>query len=394
MYTFFSRYWRLIVVAIFVALLSYVLLFRGLGTLTGGYSQTEVTSLHQSRSLRVIYDDPANAPYKLLVWAQLKFGEQGLITTRIAAASLAIFVAVLFYWVALHWYSKRVAFLASVLFISSSGFLHAGRYGTGLILQMATLLLISCVLLYMRTRHDRLIAYLLAGLLAICLYIPGFIWFEIIGLIVMRDYVRQLLKKLGPVHTILVSCLFLVIVAPLLWVGMHHLALFRTLAGLPATIPSLSTLFYNTIHLASSVIWRGYWPPEYWLYRAPLLNVAETILLFAGLFVLFKRPILRQNFFLIGTIVVSSLLIILGGSVSITMLVPLVYLVIAGGIYYLFDQWLTVFPRNPVARTTGLVFVFLLATFSALYHLQAYYTAWPNAPETKRVYTITIKPGD
>jgi hypothetical protein len=147
-------------------------------------------------------------------------------------------------------------------------------------------------------------------------------------------------------------------------------------------------LIKQTLHLGSSVVYRGYWPSEYWLHGAPLLNAGETILLLAGASRLIKRPILRQNYFLIGTVAVSSVLVILGGSVTIAMLVPLIYLTIAGGIFYLLDEWLTIFPRNPIAKFLGVFLVCTLALFSALYHLQAYYVAWPHSPSTKSVYTV------
>ncbi|MCA9327677.1 hypothetical protein KDA14_04070, partial [Candidatus Saccharibacteria bacterium] len=180
----------------------------------------------------------------------------------------------------------------------------------------------------------------------------------------------------------------LMIISPLLWVGLHNSTIVLSVLGLPSTFPSLSGLLHETLHLGSSIIYRGYWSPAYWLYGAPLLNVGEVVLFIAGLFMLINKPILRQNYFILGALIVGSALVILRGSVTIALLVPLVYLVIAGGIYYLLDQWLTVFPRNPVARYIGIGLICILAAFSAMYHLRAYYTAWPSNPKTKQVYTI------
>lgn len=386
---FLNRYWRLLLVGVFVALLAYVFLFRGLNTLTGSlYSQTEIQSQQQSASLTTIYHNPVNAPYKALVWLGLKLGHHSILVTRVAAASLAVGVAVLFYWVALHWYSKRVALMATVLFVSSSGFLHIGRYGTGLILQMATLALISCVFLYRRTKHEYIMAYLLLAVLAAILYIPGMVWFELIGLYIMRKRILQLFRKMGRVHTGLIWGLGIVLLAPLLWVSAHNTSILREIAGLPASIPSLKQLAENTLHLVSSVGYRGYWPTEFWLYGAPLLNIGEVILFITGFVLLLKKPILRGNYFLLGALVVSTVLILLGGSATIAMLTPLAYLTIAGGLFYLLDQWLSIFPRNPIARFTGIALIGVLGFFSVLYHIGAYYTAWPNAPETKAVYTV------
>ncbi|MBP7858224.1 hypothetical protein KA016_04125 [Candidatus Saccharibacteria bacterium] len=385
---FWSKYWRLVFVGFFVAIVAYVLLFRGISTLTGGYASAELSSQQQSASLRYIYENPVNAPYKLLVWGALKLDHHSLAVTRIAAALFAVMVAVLFYWVALHWYSKRVALLSTLLFISSSGFLHIGRNGSGLILQMATLVLIACVLLYRRVRQETAVAYIIALVLATCLYIPGMIWFELIGLVIMRKRIASMFSKLGHVHTWVIFILGTVPVLPLLWVGVRDVSILREVSGLPATLLSPLQLLDNALHLGSSVVYRGYWPTDHWMYGAPLLNLGEAILLLAGLLVLVRRPILRGNYFLIGTLLTATALIVLGGSVSIAMLIPLVYLTIAGGVYYLLDQWLEVFPRNPFARFIGVALILLLAGCSVFYHLKAYYTAWPNAPETKVVYSV------
>lgn len=142
---FLSTHWRLIAASIGLAFVAYVLLFRGISSLTVDYAATEIQTKQEASSLRLVFDNPINAPYKVLAWTGQKLGHNSIAVTRVASATFAVAVAVLFYWVATHWYSKRVALLSSLLFVCSSGFLHIGRYGGALILQMATLVLISCV---------------------------------------------------------------------------------------------------------------------------------------------------------------------------------------------------------------------------------------------------------
>ena len=385
----FTRYWKPLIIVSGIALLAYILLFRQIGGLTGGnYSVGEQVSQVHANSLRTIYNDPVNAPYKLLVWTGLKLGHHSLLITRIAASVIAIGVAVLFYWVAVHWYSKRVALLSSIIFIGSSGFLHIGRYGSALILQMASVVLISCVLLYRRAKHERIATYFLVGLLMACLYIPGMFWFELFGLILLRKKIWQLSGRLGILHSLALAALSIGLLIPVVWASVHSTSSLRELLALPASIPTFSQIFENAKQLGGSLIYRGYYSPEYWLYGAPLLNVIDITLFITGIFVVLHRPMLRGNYYVLGALLVSVVLILLGGGATIAMIVPLLYLIIAGGIYYLLDQWLTVFPRNPVARAIGIAIICIIAGFSAFYHVRAYYVAWPQAPETKQVYTI------
>jgi 4-amino-4-deoxy-L-arabinose transferase-like glycosyltransferase len=385
---FLSTHWRLIAASIGLAFVAYVLLFRGISSLTVDYAATEIQTKQEASSLRLVFDNPVNAPYKVLAWTGQKLGHNSIAVTRIASATFAVAVAVLFYWVATHWYSKRVALLSSLLFVCSSGFLHIGRYGSALILQMATLVLISCVFLFRRTKHEFLMAYAITAVIAACLYVPGMVWFALIGLYLMRKRIAYLFGKLGTLHTALIFTLGIGLLVPLLLAMFRDITVARTIFGLPSTFPSPALLLDNFIHLSSSVVYKGYWPTEYWMYGAPLLNVGESVLFIAGLILLVKRPILRGNYFLLGTLIVSTVLIVIGGSATIAMLTPLIYLTIAGGLFYMLDQWLTVFPRNPIAKYSGVLLLMTLVSFSILYHLRAYYTAWPNAPETKVVYSV------
>lgn len=385
---FLSTHWRLIAASIGLACVAYVLLFRGISSLTVDYAATEIQTKQEASSLRLVFDNPVNAPYKVLAWTGQKLGHNSIAVTRIASATFALAVAVLFYWVATHWYSKRVALLSSLLFVCSSGFLHIGRYGSALILQMATLVLISCVFLFRRTKHEFLMAYAITAVIAACLYVPGMVWFALIGLYLMRKRIAYLFGKLGALHTALIFTLGIGLLVPLLLAMFRDITVARTIFGLPSTFPSPALLVDNFIHLGSSVVYKGYWPTEYWMYGAPLLNVGESVLFIAGLILLVKRPILRGNYFLLGTLIVSTVLIVIGGSATIAMLTPLIYLTISGGLFYMLDQWLTVFPRNPIAKYSGVLLLMTLVSFSILYHLRAYYTAWPNAPETKVVYSV------
>lgn len=385
---FLSTHWRLLLTALGLALITYILLFRGISTLTGNYAAPEVNARNQSISVKTIYNHPVNAPHEALVWVGIKLGHNGIAVTRVASAIIATVAAILFYWVAIHWYSKRVALVSTILFVSSSGFLHFGRYGDAQILQMATLVLISCVFLFRRARQEKLAAYGIVAVLAACLYIPVIVWFELIGLVLMRHRILYLFRKLGQLHTSLLILFGTLLTLPLLIRFIIEPESLRVILGLPSSIPAPALLLDNFMHLCSSIVYKGYWPTEYWMYGAPLLNAAESILLIAGLIMLVRRPILRGNYYLIGTLVTSTVLITLGGSATIALLVPLIYLTIAGGIYYLLNEWLKVFPKNPIARYTGMTLLMALAVFSVLYHFRAYYTAWPNAPETKSVYTI------
>ncbi len=384
---FLSTYAKLLLGGFVIVTVSYILLFRGLSSLVPDYSATELATHQQSQSLRTIYENPINAPYKALVWLAGKTGHHSILVTRVAAALCASACVVLLYWILTHWYSKRIAMVATLLFATSSSFLHLGRYGSGLVLQLATIVLVACALLIRRFPTKQWLPYVVVPLCISLLYIPSFIWFELLGLLLIRTDLVRAYRTQKKLHVWLLLALGLVVLAPLLWVSGHSLAIARMALGLPETLPTFSVLGNNALHLASSIGFRGYWPADIWLYGAPLLNAVEVVLFVLGLYLLIRKPHNRASVFVLGGLVLSTLIIVIGSAPYAT-LVPFLYLTIAGGVYYLLDQWLSVFPRNPVARMVGVGLVGVVACFSVLYHIHAYFTAWPKAPETRQTFVV------
>ncbi len=77
------------------------------------------------------------------------------------------------------------------------------------------------------------------------------------------------------------------------------------------------------------------------------------------------------------------ILIGLGQVATLGLLIPVLYIVMANGIAYMLQSWFTVFPRNPVARTLGVVLLTIVVVVSCSYQLQRYFIAWPAAEATK-----------
>jgi hypothetical protein len=74
-------------------------------------------------------------------------------------------------------------------------------------------------------------------------------------------------------------------------------------------------------------------------------------------------------------------------TVAITLLLPFVYAVIAAGISYVLDEWYSVFPRNPFARSFGLIVITAVVLMSSYYQITRFLVVWPQAPETREVYS-------
>ena len=62
------------------------------------------------------------------------------------------------------------------------------------------------------------------------------------------------------------------------------------------------------------------------------------------------------------------------------------FLIAAGGVALMLQQWFTVFPYNPFARTVGLVLLLFALGTTSFYSLNQYFVAWPHTPETKQTF--------
>ena len=128
--------------------------------------------------------------------------------------------------------------------------------------------------------------------------------------------------------------------------------------------------------------------PLLWVGHAPLLNTIEVVVGLLGAFYMYRRTS-RRSTFLLGASAIGLVLVALGGSVTFACLVPILYLFIANGLDHLLGRWMAVFPRNPIARATGVGIICIVLFFSVLYQVRTYYIAWANAPATQAVFNHT-----
>jgi len=386
--TFFFRIWRNSVLVLSLALITYLLYFHRLGSLLPGYSSTELHAYRTAGDWHHIFHNPINAPFSALVWLLTAVWHHGILATRIVSAVFGLGAALLFYAIARIQHEYRVSFLATILFATSAGLLHDARLGNGQILQMAVLVLIAAFLYAQRLQHDRRygFGYLMAALMALLWYIPGMLWIELFGLAVMQGGLRRQLRYTPVRHLFGWIVTFLVVVSPLVYASVRNWHVALDAAGLPHDVHSLSHIVSRLLDTILAIGIHSNGSPVMWLSHVPLLNAVELVLGAFGAYYYLGRHRTARSVFLVGTTLLAIVLISLGGTVGYACLVPLLYLFISRGIDQLLKRWTTVFPRNPIARFTGVVVVCVMLFFSALYQVRAYYVAWPHAPATRQAF--------
>jgi hypothetical protein len=383
---FFFQAWRPTLAVLALALITYVLYFHNIRHLLPGYAGAELQTYHSAANWHTIWHDPINLPYKALIWLAVALGHHSILITRIVAASFGVIGVLVFFLIARQWYGFRTAFLGTVLFASSAGFLHLARLGSPQILQLSILAILGLLLWYLRAKRP-LAGYVLVVLCALLWYVPGMIWFEFFGLVLLRAGVIRRLKQADTRHQAAWVVLFLALIAPLVIASIHNSQVALQAIGLPT---DLGTLKHAASNLADTLLGIGVYGHADALVRVghtPLLNAIELILAAAGVYYYAWRDRSLRMVFLAGASIISLVLIALGGLVTYAVLLPLLYLFVACGLNHLLGQWLAVFPRNPVARAAGIAVICTMLFFSVLYQTRSYFVAWPHNGATRQTFS-------
>lgn len=352
------------------------------------FSANEHTARQSSNGLQKIINKPINAPHKLVQYIPQKIGNNGTTAIRLASVTFALLILASFYLLIESWHTRRVAVIATLLFGTSSWFLHIARNGTPEIL-LAILPGILFSAAWLREQKlSRLSIVLLIFASVGLIYIPGFIWFVLISIGWQIKEIINGFEKL-PYKVIVPSTLLtMILLAPLVYASVLDWGVLREIAGLPSSVPTVKEFLDNVLSIPRQLFWDGRQAQELWLPGTPLLDIFSAVMLAIGSYAYIFRMKLDRTRLLIGFGVLSTILIGIGGAVTSTILMPLAYILIAAGIAWLLQQWFTVFPRNPFARSIAVIMVSIAVASSAFYNLNHYYEAWQKAPETRATYSI------
>lgn len=364
------------------------LLFFQLGTMVPGFSQPELEARATTRTARAIVNDPLNLPHKILQYGLQRFGNNGTFALRTASAISGFVFVILFYRLLRRWQTVRIAILGTVLFATSSWFLHISRLATAEILLMSLVALVLSAQYFRHSRQTALGFMALVSVSAGLLYVPAGVWFLLLGLWWQRRNLRRELSQL-PVMVLLMSLLWVtLLLTPLITALTKQPELLKPFLGAPQEFPNFATMVRNVAEVPFNLFWQGPDDPVRWLGQAPILDLFTIGMLILGIYANAAKGSTEMLQAMLGVFTLSLIFIGLNGPVTVTILLPWVYFLAASGIAWFLQQWLTVFPRNPFAKSVGVGLVAAAVLVSCTYHLVHYFVGWPAAPETKRVFNL------
>lgn len=350
---------------------------------------SEVLAREAARTVDLLIQNPLFLPHKAIQLFLFVIGLDSLLATRAISTFFALIAVVFFYRVVRTWYTSRVAMLATALFVSSSWFLHVARLGTPTVLYALSIVLLWAGL-RMRSNKPRNLTLSVVGISILSLlFVPGFVWIILAGIIWQRKRVIQEIKHVHNGVVIALMVLTVPVVGLLGYAFYKDTSLIAQWLGLPEIL-IIKDAVINFILTPYHIFVRAPFQPEFWLGRLPYVDIAMTILFGLGVYVLYKTSVLDRMRALVGMGVIGALLASLNGAVNLIIVMPFIFVLITAGIALLLQQWFTVFPRNPIARNIGFIAISLLVCMSVYFNLYSYFVAWPKNVDTKKTFTTQI----
>ncbi len=381
--------WQPVVYGLLVVCVLIIFLGFQLGSLTHGLAAQEVSYLKHTDSLHDLLHDPIFLPHKVLSYLMQL---QPLRSNWAVRLPSALFVAIMAVGVIIFLrrrYSRRIAILGGSLLISSSWLLSIGR----LALPEASLVLWLPLLVFyywLSSRKHRKLALLCsAATVAVSCYIPAFIWLTLGFLIWHRQVIRQELRHIPIWYSLLCAVVLIALLAPLGYAFKQHTSYMLTIAGLPSSLAVAKAAPNHLLQACLDIFVISKRGAVFTIGRLPWLDIFSTILVILGVYSI-RFTSAREWRLLIVGVGIGAVLLASGGAVTTTVILPFVYIVMAAGLAFLLQQWFTVFPRNPLARPLGTTLLSISVLLIAFYHINKYYIAWPQTPETRQVFRHSL----
>lgn len=389
-----QTHWRGLASSLIVATIAVLTLSLQLTTLVPGQSRFETEAVAIINHSPWPWNNPVNAPYNVptqlignVIGSTIKAG-------RIVSVLYGLFATACMFYVLKKWFNIRMATVGSLLFITSSWLLHVSHMASPLILMIfAPLACLAAFTWLIRTKRYKIFAILtFVSALAFAAYVPYMPWILLVTVTVLFMKERAKIKEIESWQWLAGGGMYLFLILPLIVGIIKTPATFKVLLGIPSVLPTFSMYFHNMGNLILAPFFRSPLMPELHLGRLPLLDIFSTTMFILGIYYYAVRATNRRSVILFFSFV--SLLVIIPLSpaymLSATILMPLIYICIISGIVELLKQWFSYFPRNPLARSVGVGLVVVAIGFTSFYHLERYFIAWPNTPDTKNAYVVQL----
>ncbi|MEX2007031.1 MAG: glycosyltransferase family 39 protein [Candidatus Saccharimonadales bacterium] len=361
----------------------------GLSSLTPGLSPAEAAARVSSSSLGAIAGSPINAPHKL---TQLLFGHIPLpdsIALRLASVGAALIFTACFYLLVRHWFGKTVGIFGTLLFISTPLVIVMARQGSPEIMYLSPLAAAGAYYWLIRTKRHLNAAWLTLFVVSgLALYTPGVIWWLILGAIAARVVLTNGARRVGRGIFLGSFAILAIILAPLVAAVAKEPLVLKSLLLVPSKWPQIPEALESIGGMAVGLVWQAPYHHPLIINKLPLLAMAQVALAIFGAYAMFAKA-KNKVYILMSVLLLGVIAAGLNQNLAILAFVlPVVSLLAAAGLRFLYLEWKVIFPKNPLAHMLAIFLMLSLIGAHLFFGVRYGLVAWPRSMETRQLYVL------
>lgn len=359
-----------------------------IGSAPAGLSPVEATSKAQSSGLLYIINHPLDAPHKLAEYAAQKTSPGRTGVLRLASYIYALLFAAAFYYLARGWFGKTVGLLSTLVFCLSPFILVPARVASAEIMLVWPIGLMAAYHWLDKTEKKTwawLVLVLAAGL---AIYTPGLVWWMAGAAVLGRKKLLAITSQLPRAVVAAGLGLLVILLVPAGLAAFHDWHLLQSLAALPAHWPRPINLAKNLGWMILSLAVKTPYHNQLIIGRLPLLDLIQLGLLVFGVYAMWTAAKAKTIIFGLSVLLAIILATINGNIMFLLLGLPVIGILMAAGLRYLYIEWRSVFPLNPIPKSLAVALMSVLVGIQLVYGLSYSLVAWPHSPDTKAVYVL------
>ncbi|HVO86196.1 MAG TPA: glycosyltransferase family 39 protein [Candidatus Binatia bacterium] len=364
-----------------------ILFLWSLGTQPAGLSPAELVT-KQTSNLTALGNNVFYAPWRLMQDLFLHINPHSSFLMRLPSVIFGLSFLAVFYWLLAGWLGKPIAILSTALLGVTPLYLLLSRDGTPRVLNMSLLALVGGYVWITRSKGSAR-AWIGFGLaIVLCLYVPGLIWFLLIGAAMKRRSIAAALRN-GTARpgSIFLACL-LILLLPIVITLVREPRLVRAYLLIPTHFGEPLQQLKNFGWMIWSLFIQTGQHETLILGRLPILDAAQIGLMVFGGYVMWTR-LKSPLYWLIGTVLLSCLLAGLNNNFYLLAIsLPFLAILVAMGLRYLFIEWVHIFPRNPLPRYFAITLMAAVVLIHVFYGVRYGLAAWPHSLAVNHLYVL------
>lgn len=355
----------------------------------GGISQSEIDSIATTNLLASGDWSIPNLPLHLLQLASFSLFGVSIFSIKLPSLIMSMIAAAAMFFLLRRWFKSSIAVLSMLIMTVTGQFIFVAQSATPHITYVAftALILLFASLVFQKAKHPLLWKISLAATIGLSFYTPYFIYINA-GLLLaalIHPHTRyNLFKKSERPSWLIAAGTVLLITAPLIYLCSTSPELINILLG---QLSSEINLIANLKLLAQTYFWIS--PIVSSGQILPIMDFSTLALIILGILALFRQRHTARSYMIVTWMVLAIPLLIIRPNMTIIITIPL-FILLAIGVETLLGEWYKLFPKNPYARGTGLVFIIALISVMIFSGFDRFTGGYRQMPEAAREFSKDI----